>query len=117
MVIDWGIVLLIGLGILMGGIAFSASFRKKFFVGLRKFIGGMGSGQKSNTSVPNTTDEKHVKRNYVRTIRLVTCPTCRGKGKVRKRLPAIADSSLAGFVICPTCGGSGEVEEGIAGED
>ena len=107
MVIDWSIVVLIGIGILLGGIAFSPSFRKKFFVGLRNFIWGKKSSSKK------TEDPPEVRRHYTRTIKMVLCPTCKGRKRVPKKLPAIADQSLAPMVKCPTCDGAGEVPEGM----
>ena len=46
--IDWGLIAILGLGILLGGLLFGGpGFRRKFFMGFRKFLGGVGGGQKS----------------------------------------------------------------------
>lgn len=111
MVIDWGLLLLGVLFFVLGGIAFSASFRRKFFIGLRKFISGIGGKQAPKSQDPGYTDDRSRIRR-IRTIHMIVCPTCKGRKKVPAKLPAIADQSLAGMVKCPTCDGTGEVEEG-----
>lgn len=110
MVIDWGLVLLLALGVILGGIAFSPTFRRKFFAGLRRFISGIGGQQTRTPTTQEPEDRTKVRR--IRTIHMVTCPVCKGKKRIPKKLPAIADQSLAPLIPCPTCGGTGEVEEG-----
>ena len=47
---------------------------------------------------------------------LARCPLCQGTGKVRKKLPFLANprapltrADKLGFEICPNCNGSGRV--------
>ena len=111
---DIGLVAILLLGILLGGILFNAGFRKKFFVGFRKFLGQLDfGGKKKSKAYEERQDERgKVHRRYIRTHVIVKCPECNGSGWVIRQLPKMVDERLVGnhLVSCPVCEGTGEVE-------
>lgn len=88
--IDWGLFAILMLGILLGGIAFSATFRKKFFVWFRSFIFGK-KGQKKDTGIRRV---------------LAECPKCEGLGRMHS--PEMRTGYR--WEKCLYCNGTGEVE-------
>ena len=120
---DFGLLVILALGILLGGILFNKKIRIGFFRGLRKFLAGLGSsaraysaqqrgmGKGKETRRIVQTDEPEVKHIYKQTHHLVKCEKCDGTGKVSKKLPAMIDPKLAGEQTeeCPECKGTGKV--------
>ena len=113
--IDWGLIAILGLGILLGGLLFGGpGFRRKFFMGFRKFLGGVGGGQTRRKDVDphdNTSVQQVTRRHRPQTIYLVVCPECKGEGKIPRRMPKMADKRLMRWDICPMCKGEGKVDE------
>ena len=108
--IDWGIIAILAIGILIGALVANANFRRKFFVGFRKFLAGVGTGQKGQNK-GKVEEERNIKRRYVRTVKLVRCERCQGTGQIPGKVPGIVDERFAGWIDCPDCGATGEVEE------
>ena len=114
---DVGLLAILALGILLGALAANAGFRRKFFIGFRRFLGGINTGQRRRRKIvdesSNASEQRDVRRRYVRTIKLIRCPRCQGSGKVRRATHKLSATSPAGEqqITCSDCNGTGEVEE------
>jgi len=108
------------LGVIVGGIIFSATFRVKFFKGLRKFIGQLGSGAKKQNKhyqqdeQPNkkaeSIDSGRVQHIYKRTHTSRICETCKGSGRVYKKASPLIEGAIGykpKVIDCPDCNGEG----------
>jgi len=98
---------------LLGAITANKDFRRKFFVGFRKFLGGIGSGQRRSEKRQDQRKlhPDEVKYRYIADHHLVKCPRCGGTGKIPKKMPKLLDEKLWGKQTqeCPDCEGEGRV--------
>lgn len=108
------------LGVLVGGIIFSPTFRVKFFKGLRKFLTGLGQGARNysarqqGSKIRTRTEQDYhpeVKHRYTQTHHLINCENCDGSGRIPRKLPPMVDASLIKNKTdeCPDCEGTGKV--------
>lgn len=122
---DLGTYIVFLLGILVGAILANKDFRKKFFVGLRHFLGNISKGAQginktyserpqSKTSVQSHPVEEppNVQHIYRQEHKRITCPVCNGTGSVQKRDSLLRVNS-PGYKPtseeCPYCHGEGKV--------
>jgi len=116
---DLKLLIILALGILLGAIIANKDFRRKFFIGFRKFLVQIGQGarsysaqqQKGRGESQRKPYPDEVKHRYIQEHKLVKCPRCGGTGRIPKKMPKLLDEKLWGEQTeeCPNCRGTGKV--------
>ena len=114
-----GTIVVFFLGILVGAIIANKDFRRKFFVGLRKFLAGLGQGARNYSERQRRGKQSKRERSYSDETRyhntqdhqLIWCSRCKGTGRVKRKLPGFAKGvpGIDNTEMCPDCEGTRKV--------
>jgi len=107
------LLIILVLGIFLGLLIGNKDFRDKFFVGFRKFLGGINTGQRRSErgQAQKSPHPDEVRHRYIADHHLVKCPRCGGSGRVPKAMPKLLSKKLFGEQTeeCPDCEGTGKI--------
>ena len=116
---NYTLLIIYAIGVLTGMLVGNANFRKKFFVGFRKFLVQINRGARNynknyeRSQYPHKAEENKAGSYVNYAPNTVKCPRCNGMGVLRKRLPSYVQGipGVKNYVECPDCEGTGRVYE------